>query len=936
MSEGNQLLSRRISQSTVKNHTGTHPREFFIMQNLPVLNLVIESLGNPNSSGPSPISSPSRPNDQNSVVVSAAVKPLPSNLPSEESRLNVAEGFQSNGFPTNGKLIRDQAKVALRQLYDRNIVFDEIVAENIDASCVKELYLEIGLAVPTSPHRQQLDTSTILTRSVSAQPAPFLDGSSLSTPSQKVSGTTPPAIASQKVERRVSEHNDMILGVNSSQPSITKSDDATEFAVESNAKKADTVKEASPILQASTAHTTKKSTFPPPGDKLDRKDYIAKMLAAKTGKSITAPKVGKPAETPVTQAQMKEVAMNMNVGSEKMTMSFPESVMASSDKEIELGNKRKAQTDLARRRIDALNSRIVTSSKPNNEVGSVDSPFAIASITPPTEPHDQVLSSGRDVPTPLQLQPLQHAATISAPQSQFTPSSSFFSSLGWKPPSGLPGLFAFPGFSPTTTDSKEPEIASTVTDRQPISVRPVESPQVMDALQPNSNPISPKGEAIILDPVDSPIPSDHSDVDESVSRDMEQVSEVGKAQDSDYIGADMELATPATQLQHELENHSKTDDTIRQETEPPSFTPSSPQQFTPSREQTRKRPTASDFIENSGVRIKRRMGSNDHPRVLIELSEEEDDTDDDHMDIDDIPTPGTHRPNPSQNPESLKAKSIRDLPALSDFSSRVRGGVSSAMNTPPLVQTPGKALEQERLKQKEEQILLMQRKIAEMEQRRRAKQSMSRAQTPAFSGTPVPEVPPATPEKRMELLSPVDQPVKATVQQIEGQQYVEQLAVQQGDAQRVAEEEKERLEKLQLEANAKAIAAKELEERTAREEAARVSQAAEMQIRRERKIALQIALPDLDQQMERSRLKLEEMKKEIAELEAELQRGVEGRRSIIEELGGINDSEIEDKSDANQIPSRISNLMIETVSIPEPGKCSLLNRISLLSHSFAS
>ena len=54
----------------------------------------------------------------------------------------------------------------------------------------------------------------------------------------------------------------------------------------------------------------------------------------------------------------------------------------------------------------------------------------------------------------------------------------------------------------------------------------------------------------------------------------------------------------------------------RKGTEALSITPSSPQSFTPSREQTRKRPTASDFIENNAVRIKRRMGSNNQP-VLI-------------------------------------------------------------------------------------------------------------------------------------------------------------------------------------------------------------------------------------------------------------------------------------------------------------------------------
>ena len=906
---------------------------FIVIWSYSILNIIPDSLSNAHSPMPSPTSLHSPSNNHNIANGPVAIRPLPSSLSYHNSRPNSVQKYDDDGSLAKGEVIRDRAKIAVQQLYDRNISFNEIVSENIDATFLKELFLEIGLAVPASPRSQQIDTSKGITQPVSTRRYSPLDNSDLLTSTPNFSAIEPPTFSSQLDERRMFESKDSTSGVNSNRLSTTKSDGLPELSVEPNAAKAKTTKGTSPSPQLAAASISKKPSFIPSADKIDRKEYIAKMLAAKTGKSITAAKISKPAETPITQAEIKEPPIASTVITEKTAIPIPPPIEASLDKENELENKRKAQTELARRRIDALNSRIISPSKPSNEFASVDSHSVISGISPKTQPRDQELLSIKGVPSPLQLQPLQHNVQNSAPQSQHTPSSSFFSSLGWRPPSGLPGLFPFSGLFPASPDLKEPEITSTVTEMGQISSQSDVPSRKADPIQPESGQISSNEEGMIIDPIDSPIPTDHSDLDEATSRELEQsAEELQKEQDTIDVKDNLERAAPATQLQNELENQYKSDEAVRKETEAEvlSFAPSSPHLSTPSREQIRKRPIASDFIENTSVRAKRRMDSSNHPQVLIELSEEEDDSEDDKMDLDDAHNLARRMPNTSQYSESIRPKTIRDLPQLSDFTSRARGGISSAMNTPPLVQTPGKALEQEMLKQKEEQILLMQRKIAEMEQRRRAKQSMSRAQTPAFSGTPIPESVPAIAEAKADDDSSMDQSVKATVEQVEAQQHLEQFAVQRFEAQEATALAAgiEMREKLEAEEHAKAAAKKNSEE-TARIEAARFMRAAEMQIRMERKTALQNALLELDQLMERIRKKLENRKIEIAELEAELQKGADGRRSAMEELEDIAKAEAEDQTDAIPVPLQHDDPAIKTADTTEPGKCSLWNRVRL-------
>ena len=75
---------------------------------------------------------------------------------------------------------------------------------------------------------------------------------------------------------------------------------------------------------------------------------------------------------------------------------------------------------------------------------------------------------------------------------------------------------------------------------------------------------------------------------------------------------------------------------------------------------------------------------------------------------------------PLSSSEVLNTKPIRDLPPLSDFPPRPKSLVNTSTVTPQIT-TPAKAKEQEVLKAKEEQILAMQRRIAEMELKRASK-----------------------------------------------------------------------------------------------------------------------------------------------------------------------------------------------------------------------
>ena len=327
---------------------------------------------------------------------------------------------------------------------------------------------------------------------------------------------------------------------------------------------------------------------------------------------------------------------------------------------------------------------------------------------------------------------------------------------------------------------------------------------------------------------------------------------------------------------------------------------------------------------------------------MIEISEDEDISDNDQMDIDSLST-SIAPPLPSGVAESAKAKAIRDLPPLSDFPSRTKSQVNSFASTPPMVQTPGKVKDQEILKLKEEQISLMQRKIAEMELRKKAKQAISRAQTPGMSSPLQVELisdadtRTASLEKVTDFSLNLKQSIKAAGQKLEAQQAVLMAAeeavrkkqqAEERQKQEVEERQKQEVEerkKQEEEQRAKAVMLAEAESERAEVEKAKLL--AESQRRQTRKIELEADLPKLDIQLERTKYKLveaqnrwESMKKELKDLEADMEQGLEGREIILKELNDISKAEEEWSILVDQQTTTRTEQAIKATGRESPGK----------------
>lgn len=318
----------------------------------------------------------------------------------------------------------------------------------------------------------------------------------------------------------------------------------------------------------------------------------------------------------------------------------------------------------------------------------------------------------------------------------------------------------------------------------------------------------------------------------------------------------------------------------------------------------RKRHKAADFIDSPSVRIRRSLGQTEDTSVIIEVSEDEGNEnsgDDVDMDVDmDIEIEEDARPItpqhqlPNLHHESSRPKSIRDQPPLSDVPTRKPVTPRILGRTPPKVLTPKKSKEPQGL---EIEIELMDRKIAEMQQRILAKQNASRAQTPDKSGNLGKIVGVSTtahlhikrttssteeasmPKAQTYLQKPedIDTAEVATVAQAALIAEKAAVAAKAIEQERILTEQHVRaLEQARLDAE--------------RLRAAEAEKIAEEERRRSRRTEIEAGIPVLDAEMERATQKLHSLKRQIEELEIEVQKGVEGRRALLEELTGLSSS----------------------------------------------
>lgn len=323
--------------------------------------------------------------------------------------------------------------------------------------------------------------------------------------------------------------------------------------------------------------------------------------------------------------------------------------------------KRKAQTDLARQKMEALKSRTVSQREAlasGNVIPPAVRPQPLPEVPPSSTFHEQLTS----------------VAQVSN-HSPNTPQGSYFSPINERQPFSIPGLF--------------------MASARPSSIKNIKQPMVTPSSAPQE-----------IHQATTSIPSIESTVHpQTLSTPTTSIT----------------LSSGKPGLMFTTETLDKHANSASKVNEP------------------RKRQRASDFIDSPPRKVNRTLGQKEDVSVIIDVSEEEvTDGSEDDTDAMEMEQDVNINPNSTQlEHDDLgtgKQRAIRDLPPLTDFPARKKIPDNLAFMTPPAVQTPGKLKEADGLKPKLKEIELMKRRIAELEQRNKAKQTSSRAQTPGTPG----------------------------------------------------------------------------------------------------------------------------------------------------------------------------------------------------------
>jgi hypothetical protein len=513
---------------------------------------------------------------------------------------------------------REKAKKLLSVLNDNRINYPHLVREGLDPQILGELYNDLSISTQSEPMRMPDQFGNIMNLQPTNEAQPTESLPSRLDAKQGVPERSEPLPASQNI-------NPQNIAV-STLPS----------QISSKAPALNTTAQAKPVITANTNMNRNVPVKSAPSP-IDRKDYIARLQAAKMGKQAATSKPAGHENLSATSNATTATGKNVQAQPDSKTSE----TLAATDESIITAEKRKAQTELARQKMEALATR---KTAPSTAVVSTEATPASLSRTSSfasamnTNEQDQIQSERQSLsrsspPSPIHENSAAIPSTISQTSNQATPSSKL-------PFGGIPGLFmtASPSTKPT-----QPQVTSIFATRE------------------TSVPVAARN---------------------------------------------------------------------------------------------RKRPVASDFDEPEELRqltngFKRPFGQSRHDHVneemIIEVSDDE--TAGSGMDMDDdqdAPEPPAHLPN-NGNHTPFRQSTIRNLPPMPDLPSRatsVKPAVS-AVSTPPAVQTPGSLAHVEDLKKREEEIAALRRRIAEAERRKamsKGKQTeASRAQTPTTTQRPVAE-----------------------------------------------------------------------------------------------------------------------------------------------------------------------------------------------------
>lgn len=216
------------------------------------------------------------------------------------------------GFHRKWQDLHDRAKDALKQLYDDGIGFAEIANEGIDPAILRNLYSELGIPVPLGTKENQngvhrtvggstgslLETTEPLQDVVKNIPQKEHENNATDSPKKlaqssqnlEISNDTPNVSSPNKTANQTP----LSLKENISKPEnkLAGGKAITSDSHTSNIHSSNHVSKPTPVAKAPNLvpnNLLGKPTTSRTYDKaLERKDYIARMLAAKSGKPISA------------------------------------------------------------------------------------------------------------------------------------------------------------------------------------------------------------------------------------------------------------------------------------------------------------------------------------------------------------------------------------------------------------------------------------------------------------------------------------------------------------------------------------------------------------------------------------------------------------------------------------------------------------------------
>lgn len=507
-------------------------------------------------------------------------------------------------------ILREQVKDALRSLMPHNIRYNELVAEGVNPYLLRSLYEDLGQGIAHEVVQATLNSPVVeveqICRPQNGAPLSPQAALDLPTPSSNDAG--------QGLQQAANKRG--------SDPKPIQGSSAPESQAISN------VPDTPQALVSDAPSAEKTHVVLPSSDvAMERKDRIAQLLAAKTGKAIP-PRL---ATEKQPHSSTKYLDSNSPLEAAKKPSSVVEKPPLPSPEPL-VRPKNKAQTELIRQKMEALRKEALCKAHVHE---TAKAPSVTSSPVSPT-------SSCATQPQQSDL--TGFVATVDA------------SELA----SQIPGLFMTSEPYPA-----DPNSTNEGADRIPIE----------------------KGDPTNID----------------------------------------SIATPVSQgTSAELEN-----DSIQ----------SASGQTLPVRV-PQKRPLAADSFDEPITSLKRPFGrkdSHDKVEIVVSDAESEGEVEDVEMELDEESDEEERRRQDDVVPSvSRRQHNIRNLRPLTDIPSPklvVHHTSGVATPTPTAVQTPGKEKEKEELwKAKHQEIELMRKKIAEMEERRKAKHNATRAISPKTTG----------------------------------------------------------------------------------------------------------------------------------------------------------------------------------------------------------